>query len=221
METSPMGTGLAGMLAGIPGVRGKEELASRAWLEDIGNLAEAGLLDADAIAWLTSLADIGEWYVPGAGTQDVGEWVGFLSTPQGKDWWGSLSARDKAGLQPDYTEDALRAVEWNDAGEPIRFTPVGGKPGIQGAAQQGSSKENPILALPWLGKPAASLPSEKAKYGVPSGGGTGQPGKEERERQLIKVRESQRRNPLSIFRESPETYDETRRVAPQTRWLLF
>jgi len=221
METGPMGEGLAGILADIPGVRGREELASRAWLEDIGNLAEAGLLDVDAVSWLTSLADIGEWYVPGAGTQDVGEWIAYMSTPQGKDWWGSLSARVKDGLQPDYTEDALRAVEWNDAGEPIRFTPVGGEPGARGAAQLGSTKSNPVLALPWLGdKTTYNLPSAEHKYGVPEGGGGGtKVEKELEEERRRKALLTQR--PLSIFRESPKEYEETRRVAPQTRWLLF
>lgn len=159
--------------------------------------AGAGL-PLGAFAWLESLMEFGEWYVPGAGMQTAGEWLAFLSTQQGAGWWESLSPKARSTLQPDYTE--------------------AGEPGVMGAAQYGSTRDRPVLSLPWLrGKKESMLPSAEHPYGVPpgAGGGAGTAGERKKYPFLGATTGAGGRSVYRPGREIPPM-----RVPP-ARWLLF
>jgi hypothetical protein len=181
-------------------------------------------LPPDAIAWLTSLAEYSEWRTPTGEKQNVGDWINFLSTDQGKGWWGGLTPQAKSTLQPDYGEVNYRGAAptpenpgavpgiSRTALEP--FFTEGSQPGGLGAAQRGSTPQSPVFSFPSI-KGDVTLSAEQPYGYQPGGGGSS------KKSPYSSPYGSTKSGGQSIFRESDFPFLNTGRVAPPARWLLY
>lgn len=194
------------------------------WFGEIDALIDE--LPPDALAWLNSLAEFGEWGVPGRGKQNVGEWINFLGTEQGKGWWGSLTEQAKLTLQPDYGFGGFKAVdpteEYPAVGDSrTALVPVfsesgrGGGPSPFGASQFGSTSKTPMFALPWLR--GTSTPSAEHPYGYSPGGDEGAAIPKKSVNPFGQTKQPTQ----SIYREGAPFYNQTGRLAPLARWLMY
>jgi len=182
-------------------------------------------LPPDAIAWLTSLAEYSEWRTPTGEKQNVGDWINFLSTDQGKGWWGGLTPQAKSSLQPDYGEISYIGEDPSEGNPAVGFSKTAlskpiltkeyGIPSRLGAAQRGSTAGNPVFSLPSI--KGESIPSAEHPYGYQPGGGYPTAPKTKK----APVNPYAIPGGQSIFRESDFPFLNTGRVAPPARWLLY
>jgi len=186
--------------------------------------AQIDNLPPDALAWLSNLAEFGEWRTPTGEKQNVGEWIAFLSTDQGKGWWGALSPQAKSSLQPDYGEVSYIGEDPSGGNPAVGFSKTAlskpiltkeyGVPSPLGAAQRGSTAGNPVFSLPSLTGDVTL--SAEHPYGYQPGGGTTGPKTKRTPVNPYAIPGGQ-----SIFRESDFPFLNTGRVAPPARWLLY
>jgi len=160
-------------------------------------------LPTEALAFVTSLANLGEWTVPGAGKQTAGDWISYFGTEQGRGWAWAQTPEAWSSYDPSYGEE----YEVMTKGGIVTETA-----GRGGAAQFGATRENPVLALPWIKGSPSERPSAEHQYGRYPGGGFAPSGRKKQQTSFLGGDKSVYREGLG---EAPS------RVAPPARWLLF